>query len=68
MCERCDSYKGPIEIVQTNCGSCGNPVTTYWAGPHGGLLHGNYDLLGDVIFHESCPVHVPAHKTQAANV
>ncbi len=37
-----------------NCGHCGVPILTFWSPNGGGLLHGEYLLAGDVIFHPKC--------------
>jgi hypothetical protein len=53
MCKICDRYKGPVEIAEFWCGLCAKRVYTRWV-PHGGLLHGDYEILGDLVFHDGC--------------
>jgi hypothetical protein len=53
MCKKCESYNGYTEVITFKCGECHKPVETTWA-IDGGVLHGDYELLGDVFFHASC--------------
>ena len=58
MCEKCDRYpKFNREQVWFNCGFCGKKLMTEWVPKYwgGGLLHGDYVLLGDVVFHDRHP-------------
>ena len=42
------------EQLVTKCGHCGVPILSWWAPNGGGLLRGEYVLLGDVLFHPKC--------------
>ncbi len=57
MCQQCQVARdrGYIETIKFKCGVCGKDVPTEWK-VNGGLLHGHYCLIGDVLFHEACSV------------
>lgn len=41
------------EQVVLPCGECGIPILTWWE-PRGGLLRGEYYLVGDAVVHPRC--------------
>jgi hypothetical protein len=53
MCKKCDSHYWLAETVRFRCGLCAKFVETKWAWCRG-LLHGDYQVIGEVIFHDSC--------------
>lgn len=56
MCEKCERCRrsGYVETIKCSCGFCGKLVLTQWALNGGGILHGDYELIGDVVFHPRC--------------
>ena len=53
MCEICDAVV-EREEVEIPCGYCQVPIKTFWAAHGGGLLHGDFYLIADAIFHKPC--------------
>ena len=53
MCNICDAVI-ERETIEIPCAYCHVPVRTLWATKGGGLLHGDYDLVADSIFHKQC--------------
>lgn len=45
--------KGDAEFVMINCCFCNKPIETKWVAG-GGLVPGDYVLLGDFISHVEC--------------
>lgn len=42
------------EQVILDCAYCGVPILIFWAPNGGGLLRGEYVLVGDWVFHPRC--------------
>ena len=42
------------EQVIIPCAGCGVPILSWWAPDGGGLLRGEYVLIGDTLWHHNC--------------